>query len=309
MILTVTLNVAIDKLYIVDSLVQGQVIRVKDCTYNAGGKGINVSKVAKLLGEEVTATGFIGGYSGAFIRENVINAGINEHFINVLGESRTSINILDNSSGKITELLEPGTPVSENNIHDFICSFKELVDYCEIITISGSVPRGVDQTIYSQLIKIAKDKRKKVLLDTSGILLREALTAIPYVIKPNINELKTLLGIDIDSFEEVISAAKLLHSMGIDIVIVSLGKDGALVVCDEGIYRGITPEIKVVNSVGCGDSMLAAFAVGLSRGLSIVEMVKLSVAVSTANALTKETGHFIQSDLDRLIKEVEVIKL
>lgn len=309
MILTVTLNVAIDKLYVVDSLMPGEVIRVKDCTYNAGGKGINISKVVNLLKEKVTAIGFTGGYSGSFIKESVIKAGINEAFINVKGESRTSINVFDRSCGKVTEFLEPGMAVTEENIRNFTDLFYNLVDKCEIVTISGSVPRGIDDAFYQQLIIIAKSKCKKVILDTSGKLLQEGLKALPYAIKPNIYELTQLLGTEINNFDDIVNAAEVLHNRGIAIVIVSLGKDGALVVCDEGVYRGTTPDVKVVNSVGCGDSMVAAFAVGLVRNLGIEETLKLAMAVSTANALTKENGHFLQKDLDILMDEVKVIKL
>ena len=309
MILTVTLNVAIDKLYVVDHIDLGEVIRVKECNYTAGGKGINVSRVARLLDEEVTATGFIGGYSGEFVRENVRNARIQENFIKVNGESRSCINIVDRNTGKQTEFLEPGLNITDKNIEELIDHYELLCKSCDIVTISGSVPIGGDETIYPRLIEIAKRKGKKVILDTSGKLLKAGIDAKPTVIKPNIEELKQLLGMTISSKEDIIHAASELHNSGIEIVIVSLGKDGAMIVCKEGVYQGTTPDIKVLNTVGCGDSMVAGFAVGITRDYKILDTIRLGMAVSTANALTMETGYFDKEDMEKLFCEIEVIKI
>jgi tagatose 6-phosphate kinase len=308
-IATVTLNVAIDKRYVIENFKLGTVMRVKECNYTAGGKGLNVSRVAKLMGEDVTATGFIGGHAGEYVAEKLGQTGVKSNFIKIDDESRSCINFFDEASGKQTEFLEPGANVKPEDIDKFLTKLPSIIEGSNVVAISGSVPRGVDTGIYADIIKIVKDKGKKVILDTSGELLKKGIKACPTMIKPNTDEIKALLGVEIDNRAQLIDAAKQLHDSGIPVVVISLGKDGALIVCDDGVFQGITPDIKVVNTVGCGDSMVAAFAVGFSRNYSIEDTIKTAMAVSTANALRVETGYFLQEDYDRLIKQVEVKKL
>lgn len=309
MIATVTLNVAIDKRYVIENFKLGTVMRVKECNYTAGGKGLNVSRVAKLMGEDVTATGFIGGHAGEYVAEKLGQTGVKSNFIKIDDESRSCINFFDEASGKQTEFLEPGANVKPEDIDKFLTKLPSIIEGSNVVAISGSVPRGVDTGIYADIIKIVKDKGKKVILDTSGELLKKGIKACPTMIKPNTDEIKALLGVEIDNRAQLIDAAKQLHDSGIPVVVISLGKDGALIVCDDGVFQGITPDIKVVNTVGCGDSMVAAFAVGFARNYSIEDTIKTAMAVSTANALRVETGYFLQEDYDRLIKQVEVKKL
>jgi len=142
MILTVTANPTVDKNYFVDKLSIGEVVRVNECNQTAGGKGINVSKVANLLGEQTMATGFIGGHSGEFINSFLIKAGVKTSFITVDGETRTCININENATPKQTELLEPGNEINAEKQKEFINKYTELLKDCKIVAISGSVPRG-----------------------------------------------------------------------------------------------------------------------------------------------------------------------
>ena len=309
MLVTVTLNVALDKQYVIDNLVPGEVMRVLDCESTAGGKGINAAKVIKLTGEETAAMGFIGGCSGAFIRNSMIQKGVIDFFTEVDGETRTCINVLEASTGRSTEFLETGVTISQKKLDEFIANYTKVVSNCEIVTLCGSVPTGIDVTIYPRLIEIAKKAGKRVILDSSGAHLKAGIDACPTVVKPNKDEIKTILGVDIYTKEDVIKSAKELHKRGIAIVIVSLGKEGAIVVSDEGVYQGTTPEVKVVNTVGCGDSMVGAFAVGLARNMPLTETFKLALAISTGNAMTKETGFFRQEDVDMLLEKVQVVKI
>jgi len=308
-ITTITLNVSIDKRYVIERFELGTVMRVKECNYTAGGKGLNVSKVAALMNEEVTATGFIGGYAGDYIAKQIELFGVKSNFVRVNGESRSCINFFDESTGKQTEFLEPGALVASEDVKIFLKRLPAVIENCNTVTISGSVPKGVDTNIYADIIEIIKQRGKKVILDTSGILLEKGIKACPTMIKPNTDEIEMLSGIHINSTEQVVQAAEKLHMGGIPIVVVSLGKNGALVVCDEGIFHGITPDIKVVNTVGCGDSMVAAFAVGISRDCSIVDTIKMAMAISTANALRAETGYFVDEDYKYLINQVKIVQM
>lgn len=309
MILTVTLNAAIDKRYVVEKLEPDQVCRVKECTYSAGGKGLNVSRVATIAGEEVIATGFVGGHAGGYIVEALDRLNIRNDFVHIKGESRSCINIYDETNQTQTEFLEPGVVVSEDDTKKMITKYLELIDGCSIVAISGSVPKGVDSSIYMEMIQIGKEHHKKVILDTSGKLLEESIKAKPFMIKPNINEIRMLTGQELNNQEDLVKAAIKLQESGIEVVAISCGSEGSVIACEEGIYRAIVPKIHAVNTVGCGDSMIAGFAVGFSRGLSIMDTIAFASAVSAANAMRMETGFFLKEDMEKLLPKIRVEKL
>ena len=305
MITTITLNVAVDKAYVIGKLTDHTVMRVNRCTNTAGGKGLNVAKVVHLCGEEVQATGFVGGFNGAYVEDMLKKQNIPSRFVHVQGETRSCINVLDEDGGS-TEFLEPGEPIRPEEVQEFLDQFDDIIADSSVVTISGSVPKGVDVTMYAKLIEKIKAQGKKVVLDTSGALLKESIKACPTMVKPNTDEIEDLLGIKVNNHKDLVEGAKKLHEMGIPVVVVSLGGDGALVVSDEGVFRGQPPKIEVVNTVGCGDSMTAAFAVAFARGLSVQEALRYAIAVSAANAMTMETGRFREEDRVHNMKGVKV---
>ena len=309
MIVTVTLNTAVDKLYLVDKLADYTVMRVNRVSNTAGGKGLNVSKVAAIAGEPVTATGFVGGFNGRYVESMLKEQGVETRLTHIAAETRSCINIREESTGRHTEFLEPGAAVTPEELERFWEDFCAASEGAKVVTISGSVPKGTPPDFYGRLIRYAKERGIRVLLDTSGQLLRDGAAARPTLIKPNTDEIEQLLGAPAKSEEELIAAAEKLRDGGIEIVVISLGKDGALSACRDGVFRGVTPDIPVVNTVGCGDSMVAGFAVGLSRGYSLPETIRFAMAVSTANALTMETGYFKTEDLESLLGQVSVHKI
>lgn len=309
MILTVTLNTAVDKLYLLESMQPYEVMRVQTVNNTASGKGMNVSRIAALSGEEVTAMGFVGGYNGMLFESLIAECGIKKAFTHVAANTRCCINVRDAAAGKSTEFLEPGSPVTEEDAAKFVRDFENQLSNADVVAISGSVPKGVPENIYAVLIELAKKQGKPVILDTSGACLKNALKARPTMIKPNTDEIQQLLNVNINSRTELIDAAKKLHETGIEIVAVSMGKEGVLVVCDEGVYQGITPNLPVVNTVGCGDSMVAGFAVSLARKACIETAIHYAVSVSTANALNQTTGFYVQEDLEKILPLVTVKKL
>ncbi len=309
MILTVTLNAAIDKRYVVSGFREGEVNRVLECAYTPGGKGLNVSKPASIAGAEVVATGFVGGHAGNYIVDSLKDFNIRSEFYHMAAESRSCINIWDVEKKKQTEFLEPGFTVSEEDFEGLVQKFTELVKQADVVAMSGSVPKGLDGTAYQRLVSVAKEAGKKVILDTSGKLLSMGIEAKPTMVKPNIDEIRMLTGSGCDSREELIEAAKKIHEAGVEIVAISLGADGSLLVCEEGVFQAIVPRIDAVNTVGCGDSMIAGFALGFERGLAIEESMKLASAISAAAALREETGFFVQKDMEKIIEQVEVHKI
>lgn len=309
MILTVTLNAAIDKRYVVEEFKVGEVNRVKECAYVPGGKGLNVSKPAAVAGAEVVATGFVGGHAGNYIEASLKDYHVKSAFYHLEAESRSCINIWDEKNCVQTEFLEPGFTVTESEFQGFVEEFKELVKKADVVAMSGSVPKGLDGTAYQKLVKVVKDAGKKVILDTSGKLLEMGIEACPTMIKPNIDEIRMLTGKECNEIGEIIEAAKEIHARGVEVVAVSLGADGSLAVSDEGVFRAIVPRIDAVNTVGCGDSMIAGFALGFAEGLSIEETLRKASAISAAAALREETGYFVMEDMQRLYPQIKIEKM
>ena len=309
MILTVTLNAAIDKRYVVDNYQVGEVNRVKECAYVAGGKGLNVSKAATIAGAKVIATGFVGGHAGEYIVEAVEKQGVMTDFVRVSGESRSCINIYDTLNKTQTEFLEPGVVVEEEEQRAFCLKFDQLLTKCDVVAISGSVPKGVGTDMYPMLVRLAKKAGKKVIVDTSGMLLEEAVKAKPDMIKPNIDEIRLLTGKQILDREELIEAGIELQKSGIERVVISLGADGSLMFVNERVYQAVVPKINAVNTVGCGDCMTAGFAISFERVMTPEEALRFASATSAASAMREETGYFDSADMEALFHQIEIKKL
>lgn len=311
MLLTVTLNTAIDKLYTVEKLVPGEVTRVQTVSATPGGKGLNVSKVAALAGSEVCAMGFVGGHNGEWLLQLLeeANPAIRQNFTKTAAETRTCINIRDNSILQHTEFLEPGAPVTQEEYERFLADYTAALEEAGAVSISGSMPKGVPMECYATLIELAKAKGVPVLLDTSGELLKRGAAACPTLMKPNTDELAQLLGEPVSGEEQVLAALKELTARGVKYAVASLGSKGALAVGPEGAFRAIPPTIEPVNTVGCGDSMLAGLALMLLRGLSLEEGLRVATALGSGNALSPKTGDFKQEDYDRLYPLVKIEKL
>lgn len=309
MILTVTLNTSIDKAYRISSeLVKGTVMRVTECIDNAGGKGLNASRAVATCEEDVLATGFVGGNNGRLLCELLDKDGIPHDFVSVATETRCCINVLE-PDGNSTEFLEPGRAVSEAELQAFEEKLFELAHKADVVTMSGSIPAGLEQDTYARLVSKIKELGKPCILDTSGAVLERSLEAAPTMVKPNTDEIAQILGRPVSGIEEVAQAAAELHAKGIAQVVVSLGGDGALMACDSGIWRGRAPKIEVVNPVGAGDTMVGAFAAAMSKGMEAPEQLRFAMACATANCLSASTGHFDLAVAQELLEQTVVEKL
>lgn len=288
MITTVTLNAAVDKTYRVETMQPNTVMRVRECVATAGGKGLNVAKVAAALGGRVNATGFLGGYTGGYLRSLLQGSGVEDAFMEVPGETRTCINVMDDA-GASTEYLEPGLHLQAQDVDAFLPHFEAAISESAVVTLSGSMPGGCPQGYYQTLVKLARAAGRQVVLDSSGEALRLGLEALPTIIKPNTDELAALLGAP-PTPEAALAEALRLHRKGIPYVVLSQGAKGAAMVCGAGVFTAKAPGINAVNPVGCGDAMVAALAVALERGLPPAEMLAFAVEVSAASAMHPQTG-------------------
>lgn len=309
MILTVTLNSSIDKLYLMPSIQPETVMRVQEVHNSAGGKGLNVTRVAAKLGENVTAMGFTGGHNGRYLESLIAQDNVQCAFTHVQAETRCCINCWDLSTGKSTEYLEPGAPVTPEDVDRFFADFDARLPQADAVAVSGSVPKGVPADVYGQIIRRCKQRSIPVLLDTSGQLLTHAAEEKPSFIKPNTDEIFQLTGTPTASMAERILAVEQLHNAGIACAVLSMGAEGALMACDEGVYHGQPPRLTPRNTVGCGDSMVAGFAVGFARSLPTLESFRMALAVSAANALSLYTGDFEPEDYRRLYPQVTITQV
>ena len=304
MILTVTLNTSIDKLYLMEKIRPETVMRVKEVHNTAGGKGLNVSRTAAKLGEKVIAMGFTGGFNGKYLESLVESPLIRCAFTHVDAETRSCINCWDLSDGRSTEYLEPGAPVSPEDTARFLADFDRELPGADVVSVSGSIPEGVPEDIYCSLIRRCQEAGVPVLIDTSGNRLVSAVKEKPSFIKPNEDEIVQLLGRSVSGPEETARALMELHEGGIPYAVLSMGAEGALLACSEGVFHGKPPKLVPRNTVGCGDSMTAGFAVGFARSLPVMETFRMALAVSAASALSLFTGDFDPADYERLLPEV-----
>lgn len=308
MITILTFNPSVDRMYRVSELNIGQVQRVKTANATAGGKGLNVTKVCKILGEDPLAMGFLGGFNGEYIKNELEKLEIRSKFTHINQETRNCLNIIDDNLTS-TEFLEKGPVLEDYDLINFEKDLETILVDTQILVASGSYCQNMPIDYYKRIGDICKNNNIKFILDTSGESLKVALESNPYLIKPNTDEIKQLLNINIKSRDELIYAARKLLSMGAQNVCISLGKDGMIYLNENELYEVKVPKIKAVNTVGSGDSTIAGFSVGILRGYDTVELLKLANACGMSNALNMETGFINISDIDKFTKEIVVNKL
>jgi tagatose 6-phosphate kinase len=289
----------------VKTLAVGQVNRIKTVKNIAGGKGVNVTKILRQYGYEVAATGFLGGYSGRFIAEDLEEKGAECCFVPIGEETRSDMNIIADD-GLVTEILEPGPTVRAAELDCFMSRYQELLRESSLVVLSGSVAKGVQSDIYGRLIETAAELQVPVFLDSSGESLRLGIQAKPELVKPNRKELEYVIGHSLNDRNDVIEAAKRLHEEGIPRVVVSMGSDGLLSVTDSGIYFARAEGIRAVNTVGCGDSVVAAYAMAFVDGASEKETICRACAIAAANAETLESACIPMETAETLLHKIYI---
>lgn len=312
MILTITLNPSVDISYPLEKFIIDGVNRVDGVKKTAGGKGLNVTRVAHLSGHPVVATGFLGGTIGSYLQQQLDEDKIKHDFCIIGAESRNCIAILH--EGYQTEILESGPVITQEEQVAFKEHFTSLLKDADIITISGSLPKGISDSYYAELIEIANCQKKKVLLDASGTYLQAAITHgnSPYLIKPNHEELGQLVGkkLDASDLNGLVDAIKSETSfMQIPLVVVSLGKEGALVKYEESFYKVSIPSIRVVNPVGAGDSTLAGLAIGVLQKESMEKTLRRAMTFGMLNTMEAQTGYINMAHYDDLFTQVSITQI
>lgn len=304
MIVTVTMNPAIDKTVDIDSLEHGGLNRIKHVEMDAGGKGINVSKTIHELGGSSVVTGFIAGNTGKMIENVMREKNILSDFVEVEGETRTNTKVYE-ESGLLTELNEPGPVISKEDLQTLLDKLEGYASEDTLFVLAGSVPRGVDKDIYQRIIKMVHAKNAKVLLDADGELFTKALEAAPDIIKPNRVELEQYAGFDyIASEQEIIGIAEKLMEKKIGRIAVSMGKNGAIFLEDGRKIRCQGLQVKTHSTVGAGDAMVAGLSYAWDQKLPWDETVKLCMAVSAGAVTTIGTKPPTKELVDSLMEQV-----
>lgn len=306
MIVTITLNPAIDIAYKVNHFRIGHGHRVERGRKTAGGKGLNVSRVLKRLGESPVCTGFLGGINGKWIMDQLEHEGLDQTFIEIKDETRTCLAFLDEENGNQTELMEKGPFVSAEEQEEFEETLKQLMSEASLIIASGSLVSGIPVSYYREISEWAHAARIPILLDTSGEALEKGIEGKPFLIKPNKAELCKYMNQANLSIDELIAAAKNICAQGVRYVLLSLGKDGAILVGDDQILRAEIPTVPVVNAVGSGDSMVAGMAYGLQKKYSLEDCLKWACACGIANAMEWETGTIQPHAVQELLEKIQI---
>ncbi|HVI39293.1 MAG TPA: 1-phosphofructokinase, partial [Anaerovoracaceae bacterium] len=257
---------------------------------DAGGKGINVSKTIKALDGSSIATGFLAGRNGDYIKECLNRMQVFHDFLFVKGETRTNLKVVDRCNQTNTDINEPGLiDITEEDLSRLEHKIFSDMSKDDILILSGSVPSNVPVGIYREWTERANKSGIRVLLDADGELLREGMKARPYLVKPNIEELESLLNRKLNDMDEIASAGRSLLDMGIETAVISLGADGAVFFHGEHAIYASGLKVDVKSTVGAGDAMVAAFAFAISRDDPFEKAVALSVAAGTANVASEGT--------------------
>jgi 1-phosphofructokinase family hexose kinase len=303
MIVTVTLNAAVDRTLLVPNFQIGQRHRASVGFLSAGGKGINIARALKRLGTPVVCTGLAGGRNGTLLVEELTQEGVLNDFVRIRGESRTSTAVLDPTSNAYTEINESGPEIADDELDTLREKLAYLTQGAEFVVFAGSLPRGVDTSFYAGAIRDAGRRHQLAVVDAEGEPLRVAVGAEPYLVAPNVREAEELVGHEFVDEEELASALD---------EIAELGARNVLITMDTGCYallredrnevrlRSRAPELEPVSTIGAGDSLLAGFLAARAAGRSFDDSVRTAVATGAASVLEAGPGRFDPREASRL---------
>lgn len=298
MIYTLTLNPSIDYIVQLDHLQLDAVNRMKNDYKFPGGKGINVSRILSRLNVENTALGFLGGFTGDFIRQQLSNEGILTKFTTVQDDTRINIKL---KAEEETEINGAGPVVTQEEQQQLKEALSHLNED-DLVVLAGSVPPSVSKGFYEELIQLIRQQNAQFVIDTTGKDLMDALSYHPFLVKPNNHELAELFNTTFNSMEDIFPYAKKLLELGAQHVLISMAGDGALYVNEEHIYFAEPLKATLQNSVGAGDSMIAGFIGAMETTKNPIEAFKMGVACGSATAFSKDlaTADYIQECLNQV---------
>lgn len=305
MITVAGFNTAIDHLMRVDSLHLGEVNRTVHEQVLPGGKGLHVAQTIAALGEPVQLVGLIDTAHRNLTARRMSERGVLFHGVEIDAPLRHCIALQD-ANGQITEVLGQGPQLGERDRVALFRAFRLALAESELVILSGSLPRGLAADTYAELVQQVRAAGKRCLVDASGDVLRQAVPARPFLLKPNRDEAEALFGRSVGDLDAAVEALRELHARGVAMPVLSLGALGAVGMDDSGVWHAAVELEQVRNTVGSGDCFLAGMAVAVRRGESLCEALRLAVACGAANAMDVETGYVRPDQVEALLGRVRV---
>lgn len=308
-IVTLTLNPAIDETVLLERLRPGHVHRASGVAFHAGGKGVNVASCLADWGLPVIATGILGRGNAGTFEALFTTKHITDAFLRVAGETRTNIKL--SHDGETTDINLPGLQITREENARIFEQTLALADENTLVVLGGSLPAGIADNIYASLTTALRERGARTLLDTSGVPLTRALQAaqLPYCIKPNRSELEFYAGCTLNSDESLIEVARQLITRGVNLVVVSLGAEGALFVTADEVLRAALPALRVTSTVGAGDAMVAGIVAALCENAGLEAMARLASAFAAAKLQQAGANLPARQNVQTLCAQVQIIKL
>lgn len=305
-IATLTISPALDKSTSIDKLQAEKKLRCEEPSYEPGGGGINVSRAIKILEGESLTIYAAGGPEGDRIEELLEKEGLDQQRIKIKKPTRENLLVVETSTNNHYRLGMPGTELSESELQQCLDAVRNLPEEVEYLVASGSLPPGAPVDFYGQVAKIAREKNIKCVIDTSGKAMLKAVEAGVYIIKPNLSELSALAGKEtISGTEQEDIARKIIEEGRADILIVSLGARGAMLVTKDTLEYVVPPTVKQSSTVGAGDTMVAGVILSLSRGEDIHDALRWGVAAGTAATMTPGTELCRKNDVQQIFEWIK----
>jgi len=301
-VVTITLNPAIDRTVTISNFTAGAVNRIESVRSHPGGKGVNVASALADHGHGVAVTGFLGRSNAGAFEELFSQKKIADHFVRIAGQTRIGIKITDPVRAETTDINFPGPAPTSEELSMLRWQIATLE--AEWFVVAGSLPPGVDPKIYREIIASLRQTGRKVLLDTSGEAFSLALEAGPTVVKPNIHEFEAFIGYPLSNEQEVVAAARTLIDRGIELVVISMGKEGACFITATESVMARPPEIEVKSTVGAGDAMVAGILSGQLEKISLGECARLATAFSIDSLSRLESGLGSRSAIESAMQKV-----
>jgi len=277
-IATVTLNPAIDQTVRVDNFEPNSVNRARSISFDASGKGVNVAAFLADYGYDIAVTGYLGQENINIFEQFFASKGIDDYFVRIPGSTRINVKVVDEVNQQTTDINLPGQTPPQEAKNTLLQTIEQLANSCHWFILSGSLPPHVPVTLYATIITQLKRQKKQIILDTSGEAIREGIQAGPTIVKPNIEELQSLVRRSLQSEAEIQHAAHQLLNEDVQLVVVSMGKQGAMLVEQATTYIATPPDMIVKKTFGAGDAMVAGLATARIQGLSLADCGRLATA-------------------------------
>jgi len=309
MIYTLTLNPAIDRELTVAEVQFDSVLSAVKSQVDFGGKGFNVSRLLKSMGTASTALGFVGGRTGERLRHGLQALDIATDFVSVSGETRTNISIVTEKHDHYIKVNEKGPQVDEAQQRELLDKIASIAGPGDWWVLAGSLPPGVPDSFYAQIITLLNEHKATTILDTTGESLRLGCEVKPFLVKPNGEEVHKLTGLPVDTTEQIIAAAKALLNMGTQNVVISMGKKGALLQTSDETWLIHSPKIQEKNPIGAGDSMVGGLVWALAQGISLKEALGWGTASGAATASLSGTEVGSRGLIEELFRQVRFEKI